>query len=82
MKKKIKKIGMAVAATILFVGVMLLSVEKNELGKWEFIAVSTYAQGETEPNVCELYCQDFPGLGCRVTYGEASYTCWHMEPKT
>lgn len=82
MKKKFKKIGMAVAAIVLFVGVMLLSIEKNEQGKWEFVAVSAYAQSENEENVCVELCQDFPGLGCRVSIGEASYTCWHMEPKT
>lgn len=81
MKKRLQKIGMTVAAIVLFAGVMLLSVEKNDSGGWEFKAISTYAQGETEPTVCDVYCQPFPGLGCRVSYGQASYTCWHMEPK-
>ena len=41
-----------------------------------FLSLKTYGQ-----TVCDVYCESFPGLGCRVSYGESSYTCWHMEPK-
>ncbi|HUH18110.1 hypothetical protein [Albibacterium sp.] len=38
---------MTVAAIVLFTGVMLLNVEKNEQGHWEMATVSSFAQGES-----------------------------------
>jgi|GEM_PF-2531232 len=47
MKKKLQKIGMAVAAIVLFVGIMLLNVEKNEGGQWGIATVSSFAGDES-----------------------------------
>lgn len=45
MRNKLQKISMVVAAIVMFTGVMLLSVEKNEQGKWQVATVSSFAQG-------------------------------------
>ncbi|HUH18108.1 hypothetical protein [Albibacterium sp.] len=48
MKKKLQKISIAVAAVVLFIGVMLLSVKKNDHGQWKVATVSSFAQGGGE----------------------------------
>lgn len=45
MKRNYKKISMAVAAMVMFAGVLLLNVEMNEHGRWEMGIVSSFAQG-------------------------------------
>ncbi len=46
MKKKLQKISIAVAAIVLFIGVMLLSIEKNDQVQWKVATVSSFAQGK------------------------------------
>ncbi|HUH18102.1 hypothetical protein [Albibacterium sp.] len=48
MKKKLQKISIVVAAIVLFVGAMLLSVKKNDHGQWKVATVSSFAQGGGE----------------------------------
>lgn len=43
MKKKLQKISIAVAAIVLFIGVTLLSIEKNDQGQWKVATVSSFA---------------------------------------
>lgn len=45
MKRKLQKVIMAIVAITMFTGIMLLSVEKNNQGQWEFATISSLAQG-------------------------------------
>lgn len=55
MKKRLQKISMAVAAIVLFAGIMLLSIEKNDYGQWEVATVSSFAQGGESGDCDNLY---------------------------
>ncbi len=63
MKKKLQKICMMAAAIVMFTGVMLLSLEKNDQGVWKFATVSSLAQGgEEEGSIVQVYHYDISTL--------------------
>lgn len=47
MNNKLQKIRMVIVSIVLFAGIILLSVEKNEQQQWRFAIASTFAQGES-----------------------------------
>ena len=47
MKRKINKISMTVVTTVMFGAALLLSVERNEQGGWEFVAMTASAGDES-----------------------------------
>jgi hypothetical protein len=47
MKRKLSRISMAIVATVMFAGALLLSLEQNKDGEWVFSAASAIAQGES-----------------------------------
>lgn len=48
MKKKLQKMSVVVVAMVMFTGLLLLNLEKNEQGKWEVAVINSVAQGGGE----------------------------------
>lgn len=60
---------MAVAAMIIFAGFLLLSIEKNDHGQWEFAAVSVLAGGGESGGGTGNWAAEYPPCENTISVG-------------
>lgn len=55
MKRKLHQTSVVVAAIVLFVGIMFLNIEKNQLGQWKMVIASSFGQGGEDGSIVQIY---------------------------